>query len=85
MSGARYTKNGLLIPTDWLKKLGQDVRVQRGDGVVIIESKQRETSRKHLAQLVKKLRQAGEELGLLRQAEIDALVDEVRQVRAGHR
>lgn len=58
MSGARYTKNGLLIPTDWLKKLGQDVRIQRGDGVVIIESKQRETSRKHLAQLVKKLRQA---------------------------
>ncbi len=29
MSGARYTKNGLLIPTAWLKKLGRDVRVQQ--------------------------------------------------------
>ena len=85
MSGARYTKNGLLIPAAWLKKLGQDVRVQRGDGVVIIESKQRETARKRLVRLVKKLRQAGEELGPLRQAEIDALVDDVRQGRAGHR
>ncbi len=85
MSGARYTKNGLLIPAAWLKKLGQDVRVQRGDGVVIIESKQRETARKRLARLVKKLRQASQELGSIRQAEIDALVDDVRQGRAGHR
>jgi hypothetical protein len=27
MSGAQYTKNGLLIPAEWLKKMGDDINV----------------------------------------------------------
>ena len=38
MSGAQYTKNGLLIPAEWLKKMGDDINVQRAGAVVIIES-----------------------------------------------
>ena len=63
MSGARYTKDGLLIPAGWLKGLGRDVRIQRGSHVVIIESKQRQSARRRLTQLVKKLRQASQEAG----------------------
>ena len=85
MSDARYTKNGLLIPTAWLKKLGRDVRIQRGANVVLIESAERRTARKRLAQLVKKLRRAGSELGALEPDQVYRLVDEVRQARAGHR
>lgn len=85
MSAIRYTKNGLLIPNALLKKLGQDVRVQRAQGVVIIESKQREVARKRLARLVRQLRQAGKEVGPIRPDEIEALVGEVRAARAGHR
>jgi mevalonate kinase len=85
MSDVRYTKNGLLIPTAWLKKLGQNVRIQRGTNIVIIESKQRQAARRRLAQMVRKLRRAGEELGTVSQDEIKNLVNEVRQSRAGHR
>ena len=85
MSSARYTKNGLLIPAEWLKKLGRDVRVQRGGNVVIIESKQRQAARRRMAQLVKKLRKAGDDAGGIRQEELEAIVDEVRQARADYR
>jgi hypothetical protein len=83
MSDARYTKNGLLIPTAWLKKLGQDVRVQRGVNVVLIESAQRRAARRRLAQIVKKLRRAGSELGSLDTKQVQRLMDETRQSRAG--
>jgi hypothetical protein len=85
MSGARHTKDGLLIPAGWLKGLGRDVRIQRGSHVVIIESKQRQSARRRLTQLVKKLRQASQEAGAVDQNEIRAWVDEVRQTRASHR
>lgn len=85
MSEARYTKNGLLIPSAWLKRLGRDVRIQRGTNVVLIESTERRTARRRLAQLVKKLRRSGSELGALESDQIHRLVDEVRQSRAGHR
>jgi hypothetical protein len=83
MSDARYTKNGLLIPAAWLKKLGQDVRVQRGVNVVLIESAQRHAARRRLAQMVKKLRRAGSKLGSLDSEQAQRLVDETRHSRAG--
>ncbi len=84
MSEIRYTKNGLLIPPDRLKGLGEDVRVQQGDGFLIIESKQRKAVRGRLSRMVKKLREAGSKLSPISQDEIDALVEDVRKVRAGH-
>lgn len=84
MSKARYTKNGLLIPADQLKQMGKDFRIQQNKGVLIIESKEHETARKHLGRLIKKLRNATQEIGSMDQQAIDNLVDEVRQIRAGH-
>jgi len=85
MSGAQYTKNGLLIPAEWLKKMGDDINVQRVGNVVIIESKQRLAARKRLGKFVRDLRLAGREVGPLEDKKVSALVDEVRQARAGHR
>lgn len=85
MSGAQYTKNGLLIPAEWLKKMGDDINVQRAGAVVIIESKQRLAARKQLGKLVRDLRRAAREVGPLEDKKVSALVNEVRQARAGHR
>lgn len=84
MSGAQCTKNGLLIPAEWLKKMGDDINVQRAGAVVIIESKQRLVTRKQLGKLVRDLRRAAGEAGPIEDKKISALVDEVRQARAGH-
>lgn len=84
MGEVRYTKDGLLIPIDRTKTLGKDVRVQEADGVLIIESKQHETARKQLAGMVQRLRQSARDTGLLDPTDIDTLVDEVREMRAGH-
>ncbi|MEQ1882474.1 MAG: hypothetical protein ABL878_16065 [Burkholderiales bacterium] len=85
MSGAQNTKNGLLIPAAWLKKMGDDINVQRAGSVVIIESKQRLVSRKRLGKIVRSLRLAAREAGTLQEDEVAALVNEVRQARAGYR
>ncbi len=85
MSSAQYKKNGLLIPAEWLKKMGDDINVQRTGAIVIIESKQRLVARKQLGKLVRDLRRAAREVGLLEDQKVSALVDEVRQARAGHR
>lgn len=84
MGEVRYTKDGLLIPTEQTKTLGKDVRVQEANGVLIIESKQHETARKQLAGMIKRLRQSVQAAGPIDSADIDALVDEVREMRAGH-
>lgn len=83
MGDARYTKNGLLIPSSWLKGLGAKVRVQRSANVLFIESQERETSRKLLARMVRSLRRSSTRLGSPRPSEIAKLVNEVRRVRAG--
>ena len=85
MSGAQYTKNGRLIPTEWLKKMGDDINVQRAGGIVIIESKQRFVARKQLGKLVRDLRRAAREVGPIEEKKVSALVDGARQARAGHR
>lgn len=59
---------------------GDNPSVQRAAGVVLIESGER-----RLAQMVRKLRKAGAELGDLRPADLAAIVNEVREARAGHR
>jgi hypothetical protein len=84
MSNARKTRNGLLIPNEWLRELGENVRVQRSKSVVIIESEARADARKRLAAVTKKLRKSAHELGLPTDDEVDAIVKEVRATRAGH-
>lgn len=83
MGDARYTKNGLLIPSRWLKGLGAKVRVQRSANVLIIESTEREAARKQLTRMVRALRRSATRLGGPTQSEIDKLVGEVRRTRAG--
>jgi hypothetical protein len=85
MSNARKTRNGLLIPAKWLKGLGDKPSVQRSTGVVLIESGERRLARRRLAQMVRKLRKAGTELGNIQPADLAAIVNEVRKARAGHR
>jgi hypothetical protein len=85
MSGAQNRKDGLLIPAEWLKKMGDEINIQRAGSVVIIESKQRRTARKRLGKIVRGLRLAAREAGTLQEDEVAALVDEVRQARAGYR
>ncbi len=83
MGDARYTKNGLLIPTKWLKGFGEKVRVQRGANVLIIESSEREAARKQLGRMVRALRGSAAKLGKPTPAEIEKLVSDVRKTRAG--
>jgi hypothetical protein len=83
MGDARYTKNGFLIPTKWLKGFGAKVRVQRSANVVIIESEEREASRKQLGRMVRALRGTAAKLGTPTLSEIEKLVAEVRKTRAG--
>jgi hypothetical protein len=84
MSGAQYTKNGLSIPAEWLKKMGDDINVSRAGAVVIIESKQRLAARKQLGKVVRDLHRDAREVGRLEDKKVSVLVDEVRQARAGH-
>ena len=78
MSKARLTKTGLLIPADWLKKMGDDVHVRRSGNTVVIESKSRDAACKQLAAMARKLRKAGAQIGALDDAAVSALVREVR-------
>ena len=83
MGDARYTKNGFLIPTKWLKGFGAKMRVQRGANVVIIESEEREAARKQLGRMVRALRGSTAKLGVPTPSEIEKIVSEVRKTRAG--
>ncbi len=85
MSKARHTKNGFLIPIDWLKDWDSDVRVQRGKGVLIIESKKHAGARRKLAKMIKELRIASKKIPPLTENKINKIVNEVRQARAGYR
>ena len=83
MGDARYTKNGFLIPTKWLKGFGAKVRVQRGANVLIIESEEREAARKQLGRMVRALRGSAAKLGVPTPAEIEKIVSEIRKARSG--
>jgi hypothetical protein len=83
MGDARYTKNGFLIPTKWLKGFGAKVRVQRGANVLIIESEERDAARKKLGRMVRALRGSAAKLGTPTLSEIEKLVAEVRKAHVG--
>jgi hypothetical protein len=79
MGDARYTKDGLVIPTRYLKGFGRKVRVQRSANVLIIETEERETARKKLGRMVRALRGSAAKLRAPTQSEIQKLVREVRK------
>lgn len=85
MSGARYTKEGLLIPSSMLKGIQAPVSVRRGGKVLIVESKAREAARKRLTRMVRKLRTASAEDEGMTAGAIADQVEAVRRNRAGHR
>lgn len=52
MKALRYTKEGVVIPSTWVKGWGKPVVVHRDPQVVILESPERAASRKRLALMV---------------------------------
>lgn len=81
MKAVRYTKEGMVIPSSWVKGWGKPVVAYRNPQVVILESPERAASRKRLALMVRKLRRASREVGLTPK-QIAAEVEAVRQARA---
>jgi hypothetical protein len=81
----RYTKEGLLIPAAWLKRLGGKVAVRRSASRVIIESAERDAARRRLARMVRALRRAPAGRGALAESEFAAEVDAVKRRRARRR
>ena len=81
MKALRYTKEGVVIPSTWVKGWGRPVVVHRNPQVVILESPERAASRKRLALMVRKLRRASREVGLTPE-QIAAEVVAVRRARA---
>ncbi len=82
MKAVRYTKDGVVIPSSWVKGWGKPVSVRRGTNMVILESPERKASRQRLGQMVRKLRRAAQELGPLTNEQIAAEVAAVRAQRA---
>jgi hypothetical protein len=81
MKAVKYTKEGVVIPSTWIKGWGKPVVAYRGAEVLILESPARAASRKRLARMVSKLRRATRELGLTPD-QIAAEVEAVRRERA---
>lgn len=81
----RVTEAGLFIPLDWLRGLPENLCFQRFQEVLIIETSQRAKIREQLANMVGKLRQVADDLGVPEATEIASLVEEVRSERARHR
>jgi hypothetical protein len=82
MSAVRYTKEGVVIPSAWVKGWGKPVSVQRGARMVILEAPERKASRQRLARMIRKLRRAAQELGPLTPEKIAREVAVVRDQRA---
>ena len=81
MKAVRYTKEGVIIPSSWVKGWGKPVVAHRGSQILILESPARAASRKRLARMVSKLRRATRELGIT-PGLIAAEVEAVRRDRA---
>ena len=82
MKAVKYTKEGVVIPSAWVKGWGKPVVAHRGSQVLILESPARAASRKRLTRMVSKLRRAAQELGPLTPEQIAAEVAAVRTPRA---
>ena len=78
MKAVKYTKEGVVIPSSWVKGWGKPVSIRRGANMVILESPERQSSR----QRVRKLHRAVQELGPLTSEQIAAEVAAVRAQRA---
>jgi hypothetical protein len=85
MKAVRYTKEGVVIPSTWVKGWGTPVSVRRGARMVILEAPERKASRQRLARMIRKLRRAAQELGPLTPEQIASEVAAVRRLRAGRR
>jgi hypothetical protein len=84
-SQIQYLKEGVLIPSEWLKELGSDISIQKCGNVIIIEPRHRVSARKKLKEMVEKLRKSGEALPPPLPEELRDMVDEVREEIASHR
>lgn len=82
MKAGKYTKDGVVIPSSWLKGWGKPVSVRRGAHMVILESPERKASRQRLGRMIRKLRRAAQELGPLTPKQIAVEVTAVRAQRA---
>ena len=77
MKAVKYTKEGVVIPSAWVKGWGKPVVAHRGSQVLILESPARAASRKRFARMVSKLRRATRELSITP----DQIASEVEAVR----
>jgi hypothetical protein len=82
MKAVKCTKDGVVIPSAWVKGWGKPVVAYRSAEVVILESPARAVSRKRLATMVRKVRRAAQELGQLSPKQIATEVAAVRADRA---
>lgn len=82
MKTVKYTKEGVVIPSAWVKGWGKPVSVRRGTHMVILESPERKSSRQRLGHMIRQLRRATQELGPLTPEQITAEVAAVRTQRA---
>jgi hypothetical protein len=80
MKAVKYTKDGVVIPSAWVKGWGKPVVAYRGSEILILESPARAASRKRLTRIVSKLRRATRELGITPD-QIAAEVEAVRRDR----
>jgi hypothetical protein len=81
MKAVKCTKDGVVIPSSWVKGWGQPVVAYRNAQVLILESPARAASRKRLIHMVHKLRRATRELRITPD-QITAEVEAVRRERA---
>jgi hypothetical protein len=82
MKAVKYTKDGVVIPSAWVKGWGKPLSVRRGAHMVILESPERKASRQRLGSMIRKLHGAAQELGPLTPEQIAAEVATVRTPRA---
>ncbi len=81
MKAVKYTKEGVVIPSSWMKGWGKAVVAHRDSDVLILESPARAATRRRLARMVSKLRRATRELTITPD-QIAAEVAAVRRERA---
>lgn len=85
MSKLRKTKDGLWIPSSFLKELAAPVSVRREENVLLIEPERRRTARRRVARMVHRLRGASKNFVDLAPVAVVREVTAARRKRAGHR
>jgi hypothetical protein len=85
MDELKVRRDGLLIPSDWLRGFGRSVSIARSRDALIIESPRRAAARRRLAEQVRRLHLASRRLGDPTRREIAAEVSAVRARRVRRR